>query len=101
MTRPFPLTRRQAETLRYIVGYQLAHGGVSPSYGEIMRALRLPSKSTVLRLLKALAERGRIRRLPRKERAIEVLHPIAIPRAPDGAPLYAVMIPALDEKADE
>ena len=96
MTRPFPLTRRQAETLRYIVGYQLAHGGVSPSYGEIMRALRLPSKSTVLRLLKALAERGRIRRLPRKARAIEVLHPIAIPRAPDGAPLHQVFIEGLD-----
>ena len=96
MTRPFPLTRRQAETLRYIVGYQLAHGGVSPSYGEIMRALRVSSKSTVLRLLKALAERGRIRRLPRKERAIEVLHPIAIPRAPDGAPLHQVFIEGLD-----
>lgn len=85
-------TSRQADALRFITGYQIAHGGISPSLADVRRALGLASKSTICQLLDALEERGIIRRLPGLARAIDVLHPLPVPRAPDGAPLYAVRI---------
>lgn len=90
MTLPVTPTARQADALRFIHGYQLAHGGVSPSFSEIRDALGLAAKSCVFRLLDGLVERGHIRRRACRQRAIEVLVPPAIPLAPDGAPLFAV-----------
>jgi repressor LexA len=66
------LTRKQSELLSYIHA-RLAESGVSPSFEEMKEALALKSKSGVHRLISALEERGFIRRLPNRARALEVL----------------------------
>jgi repressor LexA len=72
------LTRKQHELLCYIHDH-LAEQGVSPSFEEMKDALDLKSKSGVHRLISALEERGFIRRLANRARALEVL------RMPDRA----------------
>ena len=94
------LTRKQHELIRFIQT-RLEETGVSPSFEEMKEALELKSKSGVHRLISALEERGFIRRLPNRARALEVL------RQPDDttgtpartaaakpAPLAAVAPPA-------
>ncbi len=66
------LTRKQHELLRYIHSH-LADTGVSPSFEEMKDALELKSKSGVHRLISALEERGFIRRLANRARALEVV----------------------------
>ncbi len=66
------LTRKQHELLRFIQA-SLEESGVSPSFEEMKDALDLKSKSGVHRLISALEERGFIRRLPNRARALEVL----------------------------
>src|ERR1700712_5266409 len=66
------LTRKQHELLTYIQD-RLGETGVSPSFEEMKEALALKSKSGVHRLISALEERGFIRRLPNRARALEVL----------------------------
>ena len=87
--RPFPeaaatpggptmLTRKQLELLRFI-NERLTESGVPPSFDEMKDALDLRSKSGIHRLITALEERGFIRRLPNRARAIEVI------KQPEGA----------------
>ena len=66
------LTRKQHELIRYIQA-KLEETGVSPSFEEMKEALDLKSKSGVHRLISALEERGFIRRLPNRARALEVV----------------------------
>ena len=66
------LTRKQHELLLFI-HKRLGETGVSPSFEEMKEALDLKSKSGVHRLISALEERGFIRRLPNRARALEVL----------------------------
>ena len=66
------LTAKQHELLKYI-RERLDRTGVSPSFDEMREALDLKSKSGVHRLISALEERGFIRRLPNRARALEVL----------------------------
>ena len=66
------LTRKQHELLCYI-NDRLGETGVSPSFEEMKDALELKSKSGVHRLISALEERGFIRRLANRARALEVL----------------------------
>mgnify|MGYP003331819621 CR=1 FL=1 len=66
------LTRKQIELLRYIQDL-LAAEGVPPSFDEMKEALDLKSKSGIHRLITALEERGFIRRLANRARAIEVI----------------------------
>jgi len=66
------LTRKQHELIRFIQ-VRLDETGVSPSFEEMKEALDLKSKSGVHRLISALEERGFIRRLPNRARALEVL----------------------------
>ncbi len=66
------LTRKQHELIRFIQA-RLEETGVSPSFEEMKDALDLRSKSGVHRLISALEERGFIRRLPNRARALEVL----------------------------
>ena len=66
------LTAKQRELLIFIDG-RLREDGVSPSFDEMREALDLKSKSGVHRLISALEERGFIRRLPNRARALEVL----------------------------
>ena len=66
------LTRKQHELLLYIHKH-LSKDGVSPSFDEMKDALGLRSKSGIHRLITGLEERGFIRRLPHRARAVEVL----------------------------
>ena len=75
------LTRKQAELLRFI-HERLKEAGVPPSFDEMKDALDLRSKSGIHRLITALEERGFIRRLPNRARAIEVI------KLPDRGPRH-------------
>lgn len=66
------LTAKQHELIRFIQE-RLEETGISPSFEEMKEALDLKSKSGVHRLISALEERGFIRRLPNRARALEVL----------------------------
>jgi repressor LexA len=65
------LTRKQRELLQFIQE-RLGDSGISPSFDEMKDALGLKSKSGVHRLITGLEERGFIRRLPHRARALEV-----------------------------
>ncbi len=66
------LTKKQSELLKFI-NERLKETGVPPSFDEMKDALDLRSKSGIHRLIMALEERGFIRRLPNRARALEVL----------------------------
>jgi repressor LexA len=66
------LTRKQYELLMFI-DERLKESGIPPSFDEMKEALDLRSKSGIHRLITALEERGFIRRLPHRARALEVL----------------------------
>ena len=87
------LTPKQQELLSFIQN-RLDEGGVSPSFEEMKEALDLRSKSGIHRLINALEERGFIRRLPNRARALEVLKlPEAMHRAPKAAPPKPQLVP--------
>jgi len=78
------LTKKQYELLVFIDA-RLREKGVSPSFDEMKDALNLKSKSGIHRLITALEERGFIRRLAHRARALEVLRlpdPIKTTRSP-------------------
>ena len=66
------LTRKQYELLMFIHD-KLQDSGVSPSFEEMKEALDLKSKSGIHRLITGLEERGFLRRLPNRARALEVV----------------------------
>jgi repressor LexA len=66
------LTKKQRELLLFI-NQRLTATGVSPSFDEMKDALNLKSKSGIHRLVSGLEERGFIRRLPHRARALEVV----------------------------
>ena len=82
------LTVKQHELLLFI-NKRLNELGVSPSFDEMREALDLKSKSGVHRLISALEERGFIRRLPNRARALEVLKlpESAAPASPTPRPI--------------
>ncbi|MCJ2088426.1 transcriptional repressor LexA [Methylobacterium sp. E-005] len=78
------LTRKQLDLLRFIQS-RMQECGVPPSFDEMKDALDLKSKSGIHRLITALEERGFLRRLPNRARAIEVIRipeSLAQPAAP-------------------
>ncbi|KAA5604306.1 transcriptional repressor LexA [Roseospira marina] len=78
------LTRKQYELLVFL-DERLSGSGVAPSFEEMKDALGLRSKSGIHRLISALEERGFIRRLPHRARALEILRRPGEPAA-DPAP---------------
>ena len=66
------LTKKQYELLKFI-NMKLNQVGISPSFDEMKVALNLKSKSGIHRLITGLEERGYIRRLPHRARALEVI----------------------------
>ncbi|WP_336960187.1 transcriptional repressor LexA [Sphingobium aquiterrae] len=87
------LTAKQQELLSFI-HRRLEEDGVSPSFEEMKEALDLRSKSGIHRLISALEERGFIRRLPNRARALEVVKlPDALDRA-HKAPAIPSIAPA-------
>src|SRR5689334_10235728 len=83
------LTAKQRELLLFIDN-RLKDEGISPSFDEMREALDLKSKSGVHRLISALEERGFIRRLPNRARALEVLK---VPEAKATVPATAATAP--------
>ena len=84
------LTRKQFELLMFINSHLQAHG-VSPSFDEMKEALGLRSKSGIHRLITGLEERGFLKRLAHRARALEVV------RLPEevGVPMPARETPGL------
>ena len=99
------LTAKQQELLLFIQR-RLDEGGVSPSFDEMKDALDLKSKSGIHRLISALEERGFIRRLPNRARALEVVKlpdgverhrtVVALPKSAPSAPPRSLPIAAND-----
>lgn len=81
------LTRKQRELLDYIRLHQ-CEAKESPSFAEMREALGLKSKSGVHRLVTALVERGYLKRLPNRARALEV---VADPHLPDYVSTLSIM----------
>ncbi len=76
------LTRKQKELL-FLIRDRLAEEGVPPSFEEMKEALGLKSKSGIHRLITGLEERGFIKRLPHRARALEIC------RLPEGSDKFA------------
>lgn len=83
------LTAKQHELL-YFIQERLDSSGISPSFEEMKEALGLKSKSGIHRLISALEERGFLRRLPNRARALEVLK---VPEAAKAAPVRENVVP--------
>ena len=93
------LTKKQKNLLLFI-NRKLRSSGVSPSYEEMKESLNLKSKSGIHRLISALEERGFIKRLAHKARALEV---IKLPETASANDIYNSFSPSvikggLDEK---
>ena len=71
------LTKKQLLLLEFIDG-NINKNGISPSFDEMKEALNLKSKSGIHRLIMALEERGFIRRLPHRARALEVIKKVKL-----------------------
>jgi len=69
------LTKRQKELFQYLSKY-ISQNGISPSFEEMKIAVNLKSKSGIHRLINSLEERGFIKRLKNKARAMEILKPL-------------------------
>lgn len=67
------MTPRQAEVLAFLRRYMAAHGGVAPSFAEMVAGLGAKSNSHVFNLLASLEREGRIRRIAGRERAITIV----------------------------
>jgi len=85
------LTKKQKNLLLYI-NKKLRSSGISPSYEEMKESLNLKSKSGIHRLISALEERGFIRRLPHKARALEV---IKLPETASANDIYNSFSPSV------
>jgi repressor LexA len=91
------LTVKQHELLQFI-NERLSGTGVSPSFDEMREALELKSKSGVHRLISALEERGFIRRLPNRARALEV---VKMPDSGAPAQISAAVRPTIPTPAND
>ena len=85
------LTKKQKNLLLYI-NKKLRSSGVSPSYEEMKQSLNLKSKSGIHRLISALEERGFIKRLAHKARALEV---VKLPETASANDIYNSFSPSV------
>ena len=85
------LTKKQKNLLLFI-NKKLRSSGVSPSYEEMKESLNLKSKSGIHRLISALEERGFIKRLAHKARALEV---IKLPETASASDIYNSFSPSV------
>ena len=96
------LTKKQKNLLLFI-NKKLRSSGISPSYEEMKESLNLKSKSGIHRLISALEERGFIKRLAHKARALEV---VKLPETASANDIYNSFSPSvikggLDETTDK
>ncbi len=66
------ITPKEAELLKFIYGY-LNKNHLCPSYKEIMKSVNIRSGSQIVRLIDTLVERGYIRKIAGKQRALEII----------------------------
>ena len=94
------LTAKQHELIQFIQ-LRLEETGISPSFEEMKEALDLKSKSGVHRLISALEERGFLRRLPNRARALEVIRQPGdtTPARASGGSVVAMPSPAAPQMA--
>ena len=85
------LTKKQRNLLIFI-NKKIRSTGISPSYDEMKNSLNLKSKSGIHRLISALEERGFIKRLPHKARALEVLK---LPETASANDIYNTFSPSV------
>jgi len=86
------LTERQQDALRFITGFELRHGR-SPSVTEVADGQFGGAVGFTEGVIHALVIAGKLRHLPRSRlRKLQVLQPVAVPRAPDGEPLHFVPV---------
>jgi len=85
------LTKKQKNLLLFI-NKKIRSSGISPSYEEMKNSLNLKSKSGIHRLISALEERGFIRKLAHKARALEVLK---LPEAASANDIYNSFFPSV------
>ena len=85
------LTKKQKNLLLFI-NKKLRSSGISPSYEEMKESLNLKSKSGIHRLISALEERGFIKRLAHKARALEV---IKLPETASANDIYNTFSPSV------
>jgi len=85
------LTKKQKNLLIFI-NKKIRSSGISPSYEEMKHSLNLKSKSGIHRLISALEERGFIKRLPHKARALEV---IKLPETASANDIYNTFSPSV------
>ncbi len=84
------LTGKQHQLLKFLIEHQQNDGDITPSFDEMKQAVGLASKSGVHRLVSALEERGYIRRLANRARAIEVI------KTPSGNPVQPSNVVSAD-----
>lgn len=70
---PLMLTKRQKEVLEFIYDFQISTGGVSPSFADVAQRMETRSRGQAAQIIRQLEERGFIRRLHNRARAIEVV----------------------------
>ena len=85
------LTKKQKELFEFLSSY-ISQNNISPSFEEMKIAVNLRSKSGIHRLISALEERGFIRRLPHKARALEV---IKLPETASANDIYNSFSPSV------
>lgn len=96
------LTRKQADLLQFIEQHLATHG-IPPSFEEMKAAVQIQSKSGIHRLITALEERGFVRRIPHRARALEVLRSVKSTQLPTKESNTAAMVarvPVMDTAPD-
>ena len=71
------MTKRQQDALNYIRSFVYVNDGIAPTYTQIAAGIGLVHKSGIHRIITGLEERGHIRRLPNRHRAIVVIDRVA------------------------
>lgn len=80
------------DALRFVIGYEMKHGRC-PSIADLADAQLGGSEDLAAALVASLVAEGKLRRgLRSRTRNLQALHPLPVPRAPDGEPLHFVRI---------
>ena len=83
------------DALRFITGFEMRHGR-SPNHDEVADGVFDGDDGLADYVIRSLVREGSLRRLPHsRTRKLQVLKPVAVPRAPDGDPLHLVRIGGL------
>lgn len=80
------------DALRFITGFEMKHGR-APNHDEVADGVFEGDDGLADYVIRSLLREGSLRRMPHsRHRKLQVLKPLAVPRAPDGEPLYFVRI---------